>query len=165
MKARSFGIFAAGLVPLLLTAPAFAAKTEFTKEQALIAMGLCTEMVQRINIIVDYSETKCIPSLATTGTNFIFVTEKPLFLIETSRKAWMLVVVAAVGKALSDNSSYHADKIFVADVDMAKEKKFYVMSATLAVHLQRDVFVGKITGEEMWSQISAALRPYLLPDK
>jgi hypothetical protein len=77
----------------VLTAPGFANEAAFSSDQALIAMGLCEEMGHLVNVMVDYTKTKCVSSLSTTGTNFIFISEKPVLRVEASKKAWMIVVV------------------------------------------------------------------------
>jgi hypothetical protein len=150
---------------LVLTAPGFADKPAFSSDQALIAMGLCEEMGHLVNEIVDYTATKCIPALATKGTNFIFISEQPVFLVEASKKAWMIVVVSVVGKTLNDKPSYKADKILFGDVPMVKEKHYYTVPAALAKSLQPKVHNGEISVDAMWARITSALTPYPAPAK
>jgi hypothetical protein len=82
-----------------------------------------------------------------------------------SKKAWVLVVVAAVGKTLNDDSSYSADKILFADLSMVKGKTYYTIQAVLAKNLQLKVNSGQINLATMWSDITAALKPYKVPSK
>ena len=86
-----------------------------------------------------------------------------MFLAEASKKAWVIVVVAAVGKALNDNPSYRADKIFVADIDMAKALKYYAISTSFAKKLQKEVYDRQTSVEIMWSRITSAWRLYTGP--
>jgi len=154
-------VLAAAGVFALLFLPAAVARAAPDDNQGLIAMGLCSEMEPLINTLIDYSYTKCLPNITgAKGTTFIFITEKPIFAAEASKKAWVIVVVAAVGKTLNDKPSYRADKIFFADVSMAKDKSYYTVSAALAKSLQHKVYSGQMSAEAMWGQISAALTPY-----
>jgi hypothetical protein len=122
MTDRFCTAFAAGVfASLVLTAPALADEAAFGSDQALIAMGLCKEMEQLVNVMVDYTATKCVPALATEGTNFIFVSEQPVFLVEASQKAWIIVVVSVVGKTLNNKPSYKANKILFGEVSMVKK--------------------------------------------
>jgi hypothetical protein len=161
----STSIAASVFALLVLTAPGFAAEPAFSSDQALIAMGLCEEMGHLVNVMVDYTATKCIPALMTKGTNFIFVSEKPVFLVEASKKAWMIVVVAVVGKTLNNKPTYKSDKILFGDVSMVKEKHYYTVPAALAKSLQPKVYNGEISVETMWGRITSALTPYPVPAK
>jgi hypothetical protein len=155
---------AAASVIVLLILPAAVARAAPDDNQALIAMGLCSQMEPLINTLIDYSYTKCLPNIAgTKGTSFIFITEKPIFAMEASKKAWVIVVVVAVGKILNDKPSYRADKIFFADVSMAKDKSYYTVSAALAKSLQHKIYSGQISAETIWGQIDSALTPYTAP--
>jgi hypothetical protein len=162
-----FWTFVAGSVfaLLVLTAPAFSGQAAFSSDQALIPMGLCEEMGHLVNVMVDYTITKCIPALSNKGTNFIFISEQPVFSVEASKKAWLIVVVSVAGKTLNDKSSYKADKIFVGDVSMVKERHFYTVPAALAKSLQPKLYNGQISAEAMWGRITSALTTYAVPAK
>jgi hypothetical protein len=112
---------------LVCRATGFADQPKFSSDQALIAMGLCEDMAVKVNALVDYTSTKCIPNLSPKGTNFIFLSEQPVFSVEPSKKAWVIVVVLSVGRTLNDKPSYRADKILVADASMVPQKHFYVL--------------------------------------
>jgi hypothetical protein len=160
---KKLTLAAAGMSALLFL-PAAATRAAPDDNQALIAMGLCSQMEPLINTLIDYSYTKCLPNITgAKGTTFIFITEKPVFAVEASKKAWIIVVVAAVGKTLNEKPSYRADAILLADVSMAKDKSYYTISAALAKSLQHKVYSGQISAEAMWGQISSALSPYAAP--
>ncbi len=166
MANRFFPASVLGVLAILLPiATAFADSEKASKDDALIAMGLCSEMERLINTLVDYTSTKCIPALDKNGTNFIFVSEKPVFSVPASEKAWALVVAAAVGKTMNYNSSYKSNEVFVADAGMAKDKKFYKFDTDLAKSLQRKVYSGEVSPDVMWIQLKAALTPYTVPEK
>ncbi len=133
-------------------------------DRALIAMGLCSEMERLVNALVDYTTTTCLPNITgTKGATFIFISDKPVFAVEASKKAWIIVVVSAVGKTLNDNPTYSADKVLFADAGMAQEKRYDTVPAALAKSLQRKAYNGQIPIETMWSQITSALTPYTAP--
>jgi hypothetical protein len=138
---------------------------KFSDDQALIAMGLCEDMVQKVNVLVDYTETKCIPNLSSKVTNFILLARNPSFAVEASKKAWLIVVIGSVGKSLNDNPSYQADKILFADLSMVKQKYYLTMPAELAKTLQEEVYVGKISVDTMWEKITSTLAPLAIPPK
>ncbi|HXC13227.1 MAG TPA: hypothetical protein VNV39_10340 [Stellaceae bacterium] len=140
--------------------PTLAKQPEFSSDQALIAMGLCEDMGQKVNVLVDYTTTKCIPSLSIKGTDFIFISEQTVFAVEVSEKAWVIVVVASVGRTLNDKPSYLADKILFSDMSMLKDKNYYMIPATLAKTLQQEVYNGQISIDVMWQRITSALKVF-----
>jgi hypothetical protein len=123
-------------------------------------MGLCEDMAVKVNRLLEYTSTKCIPHLSTQGTDFIFISEQPVFSVESSKKAWIIVVIASVGKTLNDKSSYKAGKILVADLSMVPSKHYYAIPASLAKSLQRKVYTGELTVDTIWDTITAALKPF-----
>ena len=78
--------------------------------------------------------------LSIKGTDFIFISEQTVFAVEVSEKAWVIVVVASVGRTLNDKPSYLADKILFSDMSMLKDKNYYMIPATLAKTLQQEVY-------------------------
>lgn len=152
--------FAAALSTFLICVTlAYAEQNKITSDEALIAMGLCEDMVVMINRVVDYTSTKCVPAFSSKGTNFIFVSKELVFSVQASKKAWIIFVVASVGRTLNDKPSYSADQILFADVSMVPDMKYYSIPAGLAKSLQHDVFNGNLTLDDMWDKISAALKP------
>jgi hypothetical protein len=150
------------LLPLSVTAAVAAG----TNDRSLIAMGLCSQMERLVNALMDYASTERVPNISDPkSTSFIFIVDKPIFSVEASKKAWMLVVIAAVGKTLNDNSSYSADQILLAELSMAKEKKYYATRASLGKSLQHKASIGQINLDTMWSEVIAALKPFVVPPK
>lgn len=102
------------IVPLFLTVGVAGAAA--SNDRSLIAMGFCSQMERLVNALVDYASTECLPNISDPkSTSFIFIADQPIFSVEASKKAWILVVVAAVGKTLNDDPSYSADKILKSD--------------------------------------------------
>jgi hypothetical protein len=163
LKQLTFAV--AGLiVPLFLSVTVAGAAA--SNDRSLIAMGLCSQMERLVNALVDYASTECLPNISDPkSTTFIFIADKPIFSVEASKKAWILVVVAVVGKTLNDESSYSADKILFADVSMVKEKNYYTIRASLAKSLQHKVNSGQMNLATMWSEVTAALKPFMVPPK
>ena len=109
-------------------------------------MGLCEEMGHQVDVLVHYTAAKCIPALMSTGTDFIFISEKPVFSVEASKKAWMLVVVLAVGKTLNSEKPFSMrTKYFSETCSMAKETTYVTIPASLAKSLQRKVYSGEMS--------------------
>ena len=48
---------------------------------------------------------------------------------------------------------------------MVKEKHYYTIQASLARTLQRKVNSGQMNVTTMWSEVTAALKPFVLPQK
>ena len=63
----------------------------------------CFQIEKIVNAIVDYTQTTCVPIVATsTRTNsFILISSQPVFSVEASKKAWLIVAVAATGDVLN----------------------------------------------------------------
>src|SRR5579864_7324683 len=126
-------------------------------QEALVAMGLCSEMEGYVNSLVDFSTTKCIPEFDKLGVNFIFVTEKPLFSVESAKKAWLITVVGAYGKTLSERGNYKVDSLYLADAEMAKVVSYQTMKGSVAKELSRKVRAGEIDLNAMYARILSSL--------
>jgi hypothetical protein len=135
-------------------------KIAATRDDTLIAMGLCSSMESKINVLVDYTTTKCLPTADAGGTSFIFISSKPVFDAEAANKAWMLVVVGAYGHEMNAKSEYKTANIYFADVDRAKKLQYQVMSGSTAKTLQRQAKSNRIDLDTMWRQIGSAVRLY-----
>ena len=129
-------------------------------DTVLVAEGLCSEMVEFVNGLADFTATKCLPGGSKTGTEFIFISEQPVFSVPASKKAWLMVVVAAVGKVLNDHPDYSAGALLFADVKMAATKQYESLPATTAKDLQRRTMAGNLDVDGMWAAISADVKPF-----
>jgi hypothetical protein len=87
---KHLALAAAAGMSALLFLPFAATHAAPDDNQFLIAEGLCHQMEPLINTLIDYSYTKCLTLGVSeaTGTSFIFITEKPLFAVEASKKGW-----------------------------------------------------------------------------
>jgi len=73
----------ATLAAALFTASSLAWGAE--SNDVLIAKGLCYEIVGFINLLFVVSPTECLPALGNDNVaDFVFVTEKPVFSLETT---------------------------------------------------------------------------------
>lgn len=117
--------------------------------------SICYEAQNLVNGLVDYTETSCLPSSGKKGAlTFMFISSKPIFSVEASKKAWAIVTVAAIGKILNDQPSLKADEIWLSDLNQVQNKVAYTLPASLAKSLQKQVSTEKINFEQMYSSIN-----------
>ena len=124
-----------------------------------LAISYCTQTQDQINLLVDYTLTKCLPGKDPGGMSFIYISTKPIFEVEAAKKAWLLVVVASFG--LKFNSvAMPSDSPIVSDVSLMKNRMAYRIPSALARKLQRQVHDGEIGLDEMYRQIVAGMSTY-----
>jgi hypothetical protein len=128
--------------------------------------AICYEAQNMVNGLVDYTNTTCIPSLTSTGAlSFIFLSSQPVFSSESSKKAWLLVVVASVGKIFNEQSSLKAGDLVVSDANQMKNRVAYTITVSTAKSLQRQVYSGQLGLEGMYTAISKSLVRKDIPKK
>lgn len=142
------------LIGLFLPSPAI------SDDSATIAAGHCYEMSNNINGLVDFTETKCIPSQDNKGVSFIFISSKPILSVDKAKKPWLLTVVGAVGYTLNQHPKYKTDKIIFTDTNIVRERKGYFLSSKIVKDLQKNIKADKINIETMYKSIINNLRPY-----
>jgi hypothetical protein len=125
---------------------------------SLAASGLCYGIEKNVNGLATFTNTMCIPAKGEQpdSISFTILSEKPVF-NTPSKKAWLLVVVGAVGLALNDNPSAKAEQLWLTDLDLAKEGKAYVIDAATAKSLQQQIKSDKITLDQMYDAITRSL--------
>jgi hypothetical protein len=126
----------------------------------LIAMGLCQDMDYYINSVADFTETKCIPVPNDRGSNFIFVSLKPVFSVKASEKAWVLVVSLSFGREFNKKADYKVGSLYLADMTMVPNLSYSVLSGELAKKLQKQVYDGQIEPDAAWESIVSAMKSY-----
>ena len=121
--------------------------------------SVCFQIGNMVNALVEYTQTSCVPTLSKTpgAYSFILMSSKPIFAVEASKKARLLVAVAASGDALNRNPSVRADELWLSDANEMKSRIAYVLPAALAKSLQLRAKANQITLDGMYSEISRNL--------
>lgn len=121
--------------------------------------NFCRTVESSINILADFTNTKCLPTAGSAkGRNsFILLSEKPVFSNEQSKKAWLIVACAAVGSELNKKTAVRAEELWFSDVARTKERTAFSVSAATCKSLQSKVYDGALNIEQMYSTLSAQL--------
>lgn len=119
-------------------------------------LELCWDIQNYINILVDYTTTKCIPSRAEKKdvVSFILISEKPVFSSEDAKKAWLLVVVGAVGKVMNDRPNIEGDEVIVSDVNLTRQYRYYSFPVNLAKNLQGQLYRNEISLDRCYTDLT-----------
>ncbi len=126
--------------------------------------SICYEVQNAVNALVDYTQTSCLPSGGKAGAlSFIVLSSQPVFSVEASKKGWLLVAVASVGKTLNEQPSVKADELWLSDTNLMKSRVAHVFPAALAKSLQRQVYNGQIDLEGMYAAIKKNLVQKTIP--
>jgi hypothetical protein len=90
------------IVLAVSTTPSLAQSQSAERGQAL-----CYQIEKMVNALVDYTQTSCLPTpgKGQGSQSFILLSSQPVFSVEASKKAWVLVAVAATGDALNKSAS------------------------------------------------------------
>jgi len=137
----------------------------YSDDEELRIKGFCYTVENYINTLVDFTNTKC---LAGTGEQkgtigLILISEKSIFSNEAVKKAWLIVVVGAVGKTIMDNPNLKVDTIIVSDMNMMAKRKAFSFPGILAKNLQQKIYNGEINIEQLYKQLTASLKEYSIP--
>ena len=128
--------------------------------------SICYEVQNAVNALVDYTQTSCLPSGGKAGAlSFIVLSSQPVFSVEASKKAWLLVVVASIGKSLNEQPSVKTDELWLSDANLMKNRIAHVLPTSLAKSLQRQVYNGQIDLEGMYAAIKKNLVQKTIPKK
>jgi hypothetical protein len=139
-----------------------AATSEAQQDEPGQFLELCSGLERQINLLVTYTQTKCIPGTgATKGTvDLILLSEKSVFTSDAHKKGWLMVVVAAVGKAMNDNPRRVLGRIVVSDLALTAQRRAFWLPASIAPGLQRQVHSGGLELDEFYRRISGALKEF-----
>jgi hypothetical protein len=123
--------------------------------------AMCYQIEKAINALVDYTHTSCLPTNGKSpgSHSFVLISSQPVFSVEPSKKAWLLVAVAVVGNTLNKNTAIKAGELWLSDVYLTKNRVAHVMSASTAKSLQRRIKADQISLETMYSEILKNLTP------
>ena len=137
----------------------------YSDDEELRVKGFCYTIESYINALVDYTDTKCLAGAGEQkGTiGLILISEKPIFAKEAEKKAWLIVVVGAVGKTITDNPNIKVDTIIVSDINMMAKRKAFSFPGILAKNLQQKAYDGVIDIEQLYKQLITSLKEYPIP--
>lgn len=121
--------------------------------------ALCYQIQNSVNALADFTQTSCLPSAGSAPGSYslIVLSSKPVFSVEASKKAWLIVAVAATGDSLNRQPSVKADELWFSDTTLMKNRTAHVFPASLAKSLQRRVKNGQMDLEGMYSEIKRNL--------
>ena len=134
------------------------ATAQQTQQQLDTATAVCYGVQTSTNTLVTYTETMCIPSPGKEGaSSFLVISSEPVFSAEASKKAWLLVVVAVIGKEMNDRPTFRGDEVWVSDVNQTKARVAYVLPTSLTKSLQSRAYNGQIDLDQMYAEITRNL--------
>ena len=111
------------LFPLLLILSIISQVVSVQADESLEAAGLCHNIENLMNALVDYTATKCFPSSAHGAISFALIAEKPIFSVKASKKPWLLVTVGAVWKTMNEHPKIKSSSVYVSDTNLMKDRK------------------------------------------
>lgn len=118
-------------------------------------LGIASSMEKQINVLIDWTTTNCLAS----GSHFLFVTDKSIFSNTSTRKGWTIAVVGVVGHFMNEHTDIKLENynIYMADVSYLKNKKVYLIKASLCKDLQYKTKNGSISLDEMYQNVLDSL--------
>jgi hypothetical protein len=149
-----------GLIALIVAGVIFFSSIAGVAQSVEKAKALCYEIQNYTNALADFTQTSCLPSSGKVpgAYSFIILSNKPIFSGEATKKAWLLVVVASVGKILNENSNLKAGDVFLSDSILIKDRKCYLLSGPLVKTLQRKVKTDQMDLDGMYRAILKNMR-------
>ena len=126
-------------------------------DEALEASGLCYKIQNFINALAKYTDTLCIPGLGQEGVIFLLLSKEPIFSVEASKKAWLVVTVGAVGKVMNMHQTIKASEVYVSDMNLMKNRLGFKYPVDLAKRLQQQAAEAQLEIDEFYGQLNRAL--------
>jgi hypothetical protein len=99
------------------------------------------------------------PALGQQGVTFLLLSKEPIFSVEASKKAWLVVTVGAVGKVMNLHHTIKAAEVYVSDMDLLKNRQGFKYPVDLAKRLQRQAAEERLGLDELYGQLNSALAP------
>ncbi len=120
--------------------------------------ALCEQSTKVINLLADFSDTKCYPGKTPAGERvLVYMAEKPVFYIRQAKQGWLMVVAATAGKALREAPDVKVAFIFVTDARSLAQGEAYKFPAATAMKLQRRIKNEEISLDQFYSELKAAM--------
>ncbi len=138
----------------LVLFPVFAHPQDITA-----AKGICYDSERLMNLLVDFTETKCIPARTPNKEtlSLLIVSSQPIFAVESAKKGYLLAAVGALGYTLNSNPKTKVDEVWFSDVQNVKKLKVWMVSVDLLRSLQRRIKSDNLTLKQGWSELSRSL--------
>lgn len=132
-------------------------------KEAREAAGLCENIESFINARVKYTHTTCLPVVEHGAVNFLLISEKPVFSVDSLKKAWLIWTVGAVGTVMNAHQNIKSSDVFLSDTKMRENRKSYKYPIALAKTLQRQAIADQIDIEDLYEQLNSVLVPVPIP--
>jgi hypothetical protein len=95
--------------------------------------------------------------------DLILISSQPVFSVEVSKKAWLMVVAGSVGKVMGEHAQMELEEIWVSDTRLIAKRRAFKFPAVLAQKLQHEAKGGEITLEQLYDQLDGALESVAVP--
>lgn len=126
--------------------------------------AICADAERYVNALVDYTSTRCFPTTGKEGAlSVLMIAEKPVLSSPAAKKAWLIVVVASLGKVLNERPKLKVDEIYVSDVARTKQRQAYILPLSKTKTWQRAMHNGTKSVDSTYIEIERALRVTTVP--
>jgi len=144
------------LLPLLamLAVSGTALASSAANERA--ALRICAKATKNINLLADFTRTDCTPAKEAQRHSLIFVSLDPIFANPKSKKAYLIVLVGAVGAELNSSSAARIENINIMDKELGRQRTYFTIPARDAARLQEDIRTDRIDLEGFYRGILSA---------
>ena len=121
---------------------------------------LCAKIERNVRALIDWTTTECqFGTNADGGFDLILVSSQPVFSVEASRKAWMLVAIAATAEA-TRTSSTRTGQLVMTDRNLVADRKGYAIDTAAARSIQGRMKRDELALDDALAEIGDALRTY-----
>lgn len=120
------------------------------------AWALCARALKAINTLADFTRTDCAPTRDANGVTLIFISIDRVFADERSKKAYLMVLVGAVGNELNANPKVPIAAVSFMDKHLGLQKAYFTIPAKDAARLQKEIKADRLTLDSFYSGILAA---------
>lgn len=120
------------------------------------AQRICSKAAKNINLLADFTRTDCTPAKEADSFSLIFVSLDPVFANAQSKKAYLAVLVGAVGAELNAAPKAKIINVNFMDKELGRQRTYFTISAKEAARLQREIRSDRLDVEGFYSGILAS---------
>jgi len=146
------------LSDIVVLTPTFVADSHFTQ-----GYETCGAIKGKIESLFHEAETLCQPGYDHGKIAIVLASPLPVFRSPEGKRAWFIVIVAAVGYEARRAGLKDFSTLYVVDSESVKTLDAYAISIAQAANLQQRVKDERITMEAYVSAVMDQIRPTKMP--
>ncbi len=131
-----------------------------------LATKVCDRATPSINHLIDFAQTECAPGRSGSSLQLMVITSQAALDTAFHRKAYLIVVVGALGKALDDVGTGTVKEVVIMDRHLGAQRKYLAIPAKEVLRISRAARQDKFESlDALYAAIERSVRTEAIPAK